>query len=242
MLETFEGIIINETKYGETSKIINILTCDNKVIGCYCKGANLLKNHLRNQTNIFTHGQFIMKYNKDKMSNLNDVTIINNYKNIKKDIIKIGYANYILDLINQVYKHGTSDFLFDYLKTTLNKIDEGLNPKIITSILELKCLNNLGVAPNLDSCVNCNSKKSIATISSYYGGFVCNNCLKDEKIVNEKTIKLIRMFSLIDIDKIDKIDISKDIEIEIDNFIEDYYSRYTGLYLKSKAFLKSIIK
>ena len=40
MLESFEGIIINEIKYGETSKIINILTTDNKVIGCYCKGAN----------------------------------------------------------------------------------------------------------------------------------------------------------------------------------------------------------
>ena len=50
------------------------------------------------------------------------------------------------------------------------------------------------------------------------------------------------MLYLIDIDKIDKIDISKDIELEIDNFIEDYYSRYTGLYLKSKTFLKSIIK
>lgn len=164
MLE-IEGIVISEIKYGETSKIINVLANDNKVYGIYCKGANLLKSKFK--INLMMYAKFFIKKKDDKLANLNDITLINNFKNIQKDIIKIGYANYILDLINQVYKHGASDFLFDYLKNTLNKLDEGLNPKIITSILELKCLNNLGVAPNLESCVNCNSKKSIATISSY---------------------------------------------------------------------------
>ena len=58
--------------------------------------------------------------------------------------------------------------------------------------------------PIIDSCSVCGSTKSIATLSSYKGGYLCNNCLKDEKIVSEKTIKLIRMFYYVDISKIDK--------------------------------------
>ena len=33
-----------------------------------------------------------------------------------------------------------------------------------------------------------------------------------------------------------------DIKKEINNFIDDYYDRYAGLYLKSKDFLKKVIK
>ena len=188
------------------------------------------------------HARFFIRKKDDKLANLNDITIINNFKNIQKDIIKIGYANYLLDLIKQVNKEGTSDFLFSYLLNSLEKINNGLNPKIITSIVELKLLDNLGVTPNLDSCVNCGDKKSIVTISSYAGGYLCEKCLKNEKIVSEKTIKLIRLLYFVDIEKIDNIDIKKEVETEVSNFIDDYYERYTGLYLKSKIFLKSIVK
>lgn len=239
MLE-IEGIVISEIKYGETSKIINVLANDNKIYGIYCKGANLLKSKFK--INLMMYAKFFIKKKDDKLANLNDITLINNFKNIQKDIIKIGYANYLLDLIKQVNKEGTSDFLFSYLLNSLEKINNGLNPKIITSIVELKLLNNLGVAPNLDSCVNCGDKKSIVTISSYAGGYLCDKCLKNEKIVSEKTIKLIRLLYFVDIEKIDNIDIKKDVETEVSNFIDDYYDRYTGLYLQSKTFLKSIVK
>ena len=45
------------------------------------------------------------------------------------------------------------------------------------------------------------------------------------------------MFYYIDIDKISKIDISDNIKKELELFINDYYDRYSGLYLKSKDFL-----
>ena len=56
------------------------------------------------------------------------------------------------------------------------------------------------------------------------------------------TVKLIRMFYYIDLSKITKIDISEISKKEISNFIEDYYERYSGLYLKSKYFLEEFTK
>ena len=43
-----------------------------------------------------------------------------------------------------------------------------------------------------------------------------------------------------DIDKIRKIDISNEIKREIDDFINDYYDRYSGIYLKSNTFLEMV--
>ena len=48
------------------------------------------------------------------------------------------------------------------------------------------------------------------------------------------------MLYYIDINKITKISISNEIKIEINEFIDEYYSKYTGLYLNAKQFLKKI--
>ena len=48
------------------------------------------------------------------------------------------------------------------------------------------------------------------------------------------------MYYLIDIKTISKIDIKEDIASEINYFLDKYYDRYTGLYLKSKIFLKQL--
>ena len=48
------------------------------------------------------------------------------------------------------------------------------------------------------------------------------------------------MLYYVDISKISKLDISNETKKEIDTFINEYYDKYTGLYLKTKKFLKSI--
>ena len=50
------------------------------------------------------------------------------------------------------------------------------------------------------------------------------------------------MYYLINIDSISSIKIDKDIANEINYFIDKYYERYTGLYLKTKDFLKKLSK
>ena len=122
----------------------------------------------------------------------------------------------------------------------LDKINQGFNPNVITNILELKYLDNLGVLPILDSCVECGSTDNIVTLSSDKGGYLCKNCRTNEPIISNKAIKLIRMYYYVAIDKIDNIDVHDDVIKEINDFLENYYERYTGLYLKSRKFLDNI--
>ena len=242
MIEKIEGIVVSELEYGETSKIINVLTKELGMVGMIAKGARTMKSPLRSTTNKLTYGTFFIKYNENKLSNLTSVDIIDNFKNIKIDIEKISYVSYLLELAVQVIKHTQDEAVYDLLIASIKKINEGFNPLTITNILELKYLEFLGVMPVLDCCSVCGSTKSIATLSSYRGGYVCNNCLKNEKIVSEKTIKLIKMFYYVEIDKISKLDISEQSKMEINNFLTDYYDRYTGIYLKTKDFIKNLNK
>ena len=50
------------------------------------------------------------------------------------------------------------------------------------------------------------------------------------------------MFYYVDLAKITKLSISQATKNEINMFLNDYYDRYTGLYLKSKKFIRDLQK
>ena len=205
-----------------------------------CSNVKSIKNPLRTKTLKFTYGYFHINYNENKLSKLVDVDIIDNLTNIRGDIELISYMSYITDLTYQVVKQNNDLDIFNIFISTVLKLNEKKNPLILTNILELKYLDYLGVGLNLDSCVKCGSKKNIVTLDPDEGGYICQNCYTNERILDPKSIKLIRMYYLIDINSISDISIKKETANEINYFLDKYYERYTGLYLKSKDFLKKL--
>lgn len=241
MLKEVEGIIISETNYGETSKIVNILTKDG-IIGAIAKGAKSIKSPLRSFTNTFTYGIFNIYYKDKQLSTIKSVDIIDDFKTIKRDIILISYMSFLCDLVTQVVKQNSDEKIYYLLISSLYKINSGFNPMVITNILELKLLDYLGVGLSFDSCAMCGNTHDIVTVDPDIGGYICMKCYTNEIIYDEKTLKMLRMYYLVDIDSIKDLKISSNVISNIDKFINSYYDRYTGLYLKSKKFLEDMIK
>ena len=240
MLKKIEGIIISETNYGETSKIINIFTKDG-IIGAIAKGAKSIKSTLRSFTMTFTYAEFNIYYNENKLSTIKSADIINDLSNIKKDITLISYMSFLCDLSTQVMKQNNNEDIYNLLISSLLKINNGLNPMVITNILELKLLDYLGVGISFNSCAKCGSTHNIVTIDPDIGGYICQNCYTNEILYDEKTLKMLRMYYLVDINTITDLKISDKVIKNINYFINTYYDRYTGLYLKSKKFLNEMI-
>ena len=236
------GFILSEVPYGDTSKIVNIFTNEG-VIGCIAKGAKSLKSNLRINTIKFTYGKFLIDYKKDKLSYIKEASSLDELVNIKNDLILISYLSYIVELTNQVLKQ-TDDYntLYALFINVILKLNDKHNPKVITNIYELKVLDYLGVGINFNSCSKCGSTKNIITIDGDIGGYVCSNCYTNEFIYDEKTIKMLRLYYLIDVSSISELKISDKVINNIDKFINIYYERYTGLYLVSKKFLKEMDK
>lgn len=239
-IESVVGITLTETNYSETSKILNILTKEHGLIGIISKGCRNPKNKLHGVSRKLIYGTFHIYYKEGGLSTLIGVDIINSFSKTIMDLEKISYASYIIDLCNQVVKQNEDGEILDLTISTLEKIDEGLNPLSLTNILELKLLDFLGVRPNIDNCSYCGSDKNIVTLSSDAGGYICKNCYNNELLVSDKTIKMIRMYYYVDIKNITKLDVSSEVTNEINTFLDDYYDRYTGLYMKSKDFIRKV--
>ena len=163
-----------------------------------------------------------------------------------KDLAKKLYAFTIVDITMQVLPDKEIDNnekkeIYDILISTIKKINEEINPRILLSIVMLKYLNFLGVLPNLDSCSFCGSNINIVTMDARSFGFVCSECYTNEKIVNEKALKMLRMLYYVDIDKIKKLDVGEELN-DIEEFIDNYYEEHTGIYFNIKKKLISLKK
>jgi len=223
MLEV-DGFILTETLYGETSKIIHVLTKDYGVIGVMCKGVNSMKSVQRAVTLKYTYAHFVIYYKKDKLSILKSADVIDPLKKIRGDLLLISVLT----------------FYENFVETVL-KLEAGLDPVVLVNILEIKYLKELGVLFNLDECVMCGNKTSIVAISSDKGGYICQNCYTNEVLASKKIIQMLRMYYYVNIKSITDLKIDKDTKKMIHLFLEDYYERYTGLYLNSKKFLKTML-
>lgn len=241
MLEV-DGFVLSEIPYGESSKIINVLTREYGVIGIMCKGAKSLKNRYRVPTMKLSYSHFNIMYKENKLSTLVSADVINPFKLVKSDILLVSFLAYLTELTSQVVKQSNDieNIYDDFIKTIL-KLEDGLDPIVLTNILEIKYLEYLGVLFNLDECVICGSKNNIATFDADKGGYICINCLTNEIIVDKKVIKMIRMYYYVNIDSIKEIKVDDLTKNTINKYLGLYYERYTGLYLNSKDFLKKLM-
>lgn len=240
-----EGIIVGETNYSESSKILKVLTKDYGLISVMSKGCRNIKSKLRGVSNKLIYGTFNFYYKENGISTLISVDVINTLRNIMMDINKISYVSYILDLTEQIFKEvdlEQANEIYNLLTAIIIKVNDGYDEGLLTNIYELKLLEFLGIRPNIDGCSICGSTKNIVTISSSSGGYICQNCYRDGRIYSSKTIQLIRMLFYVDVSKITKLELNNETRKELNEFITEYYDQYSGLYLKSRSFLKNLSK
>ncbi len=237
-----KGLVLNETNYSDSSKILNVLTSEYGLIGIISKGCRNLKSKLRGSSRKLVYGTFHFYYKENGLSTLISIDVINDYPKTIMNLERVVYASYLLDLTRQVVKQSKDSNILPLVVSSLDKIENGLNPAVVTSILELKYLDFLGVSPVVTGCAVCGKTTNIVSLSPTAGGFICKDCYQNEGYYSDKAIKLLQMYYYVDLEKITKIDVNSKVNEEINKFLEDYYDRYTGIYLNSKKMLKNVIK
>ena len=230
-----KGIVLSETPYSETSKILNVLTEDYGLIGIISKGSRNLKNKLRGVSNKMCYCEYTINYKENGLSTLIEGSTINSFKNIYVDMKKAMYSFYLMDLSSQVLKENNNKEIFTLLVNALIKINDGLSPELISNIVEIRLLDYLGVSLNLEECSICGSKDNLITIDITSGGVICKDCYSDGYIMNSKALHLMGLLKKVNIEKLETLEITdEDIFKEIDKFIYEYYTSYTGIYIKKK--------
>ena len=103
-IECVEGIVLSETNYSESSKILNVFTREYGLIGILSKGCRNMKSKLRGVSRRLLYAKFHIYYKENGLSTLTAVDVIDSFSNLLMDLEKVSYASFLLELTSQVVR------------------------------------------------------------------------------------------------------------------------------------------
>ncbi|UOQ46448.1 DNA repair protein RecO [Halobacillus salinarum] len=243
MLEKIEGIVLRTRDYGETHKIVTLMTREKGKIGAMARGAKKPKSRMAAVTQPFIHGMYLIQLGSG-LGSMSQGEMMTSLRSIREDIVLAAYASYLAEMTDRLIDEKQPDpFLFEQLLQSFIWIAEGKDPAIISMIYELKIYKKAGFAPQLDQCVNCGSTSAPFSFSISEGGYLCSSCRHLDPEASHMSDPLARLFRLLlhmDVKRIGQISIKPENKKLLRQLLDQYYDQYGGYLLKSKKFLNQL--
>ena len=180
MRGTFDGLILRESAYGESDKLLTVLTADEGKVFMIAKGVRSLKSKNMALCRLFTYANFEY-YEKNGKRWLAGGSVNDSFFGLGSDIESMALAAYVVDVAAEVTGEGVE--AREMLRVTLNTlyaIEKKIKPlPIIKGAFELFAAFRAGYEPDLSACTDCQSEpRGEAWLDVMNGALICEECMK----------------------------------------------------------------
>ncbi|MBP5511845.1 DNA repair protein RecO [Candidatus Saccharibacteria bacterium] len=128
-----QAIILHRTKYGETDRILNLLTPEGRK-SCVAKGVRKEKSKLAGGIEMFTVSEVVIhESEKSDMGILTSAKMTKSYMNIISDLDRFELGSKIIKLSNKVSESVDSPELFNLVNQCFWALDKNLSRALIES-------------------------------------------------------------------------------------------------------------
>lgn len=239
-MEHIEAIVLKSLDYKDSSKILYLYTKTGlkSVIAHGVKKMNNINRFLSQNGNLIN-----ITFSKGSFPSLKEGELINDFPEIKKDIMSYTYLNHVMELVNNTISDDLDHVkMFRFLKRLFVLFDELYDPEILSFIFELKLLFFLGYGLNFKQCNIC-SKSENLVFSIDNGGLVCSEHLTiNQQSYDSDIFLLISKMYYIDIDDIKRFELSKNERVIIRNIIDQLFDQYVSFKTKSRSIILQLQK
>ncbi len=195
-----KGVFLVLENRGESSKFLTAYTKDFGKIKLFGKSIRKKESKLKFGAGIFILNEIEFIEGRNYRT-LTDIKIIDNFKRIKKDLIKTIYAHRACEELDILTREEEKDEkIWVLLKFFLENLDQKEVPdkSLIYYYFVWNLFSLLGYAPELYNCVFCfkSIKKEPVYFSFKNGGIVGSCCFKkdgDILLISEDEIKILRI-------------------------------------------------
>ncbi len=181
-LLTTDALILQVFRYGDTSKILRLLTRTAGVQSVIAKGAAHPKSRYGGILEPFTEGvaSFYTKENRD-LHTLGSFELTRSRQALGADLVRFGGASLVAELVMRAGIEEPDEHLFHVVTDTLDRIARADRPAAESVVLgeTWALIAQLGFAPALDACIGCGRYIADQEESSFdyvAGGVRCAAC------------------------------------------------------------------
>lgn len=240
-----KGLVLREAYSGESDKIITVLTKERGKKTIVAKGARRPRSPFLGGTQQFCYSEFIVYDNKN-IANLNQVEIIETFHKIRDNLLKLSYATYFMELLeNSTMEEIVAEELLILTLKTFQMLNKDLyNPKFISRIYEIRLMEIIGYMPETTQCVNCGKELNTNIyFSSNGGGVLCNDCKKTDNRavkISVGTLYSIQYILSSDLSKLFNFSVSELVLDELTTITKDYIFVHIEHKFKVLKFLEQL--
>jgi DNA repair protein RecO (recombination protein O) len=174
-----EAVVLRHSNWGEADRLLVLYTRQKGKMRAVAKGARKMRSRKAGHVEPFmqvslqlakAHGPYIVT----------DAEMIEAYQSVREDLLRTGYASYIVELVDRFSYEEESEnpLIFRLLTDTLGRIARDSDPWLGLRYYEVHLLDSLGFRPQLMKCSNCQAE--IKPESQYFspsqGGVLCPGC------------------------------------------------------------------
>lgn len=243
-LEEVHGVVFKRQKYKEADLLVKIMTRENGIITLVVRGALKPKSRLSASVMDFSYGDYVIYSSGKGLSNLRTYKEVKQFTRLYRDLTANAYASFIIDLIDHAFtEYQPLGKYYDLALFALRKINAGLDPEMITQVVQMQMLAAYGEEPELHHCLICGKNKGVFDYSIKLGGIICNDHfgqVNSRLHLSPKAVAVLRTIALVPVKRLGNISISKKTQKETRQAIDRIYRETIDLNLKTQKFLDEL--
>lgn len=175
------ALVVKESASGEYDKILTVLSEKYGKLYVVGKGVKSVRSRHMASTQLFTYASFSLR-KKGNYYYITDSDLIENYYDIRGDMLKLALASFVCDVSCEIAKEGVEEK--ELLRLTLNTlfaIAKELRPlEIIRAAFELRVASDSGFMPDLTACRSCGEESpNMVCLDIMDGTIICDECRKN---------------------------------------------------------------
>ncbi len=242
------AVIIRSLDFAEWDKLITFFTRDYGKLKGVAKGAKRSRKRFGSALEPLTYTTVsFFEKERAQLVRLDRCEIIESFPQIHNDVLRVGYASYLGELINEmVAEREANRELFNLLITFLSLLNEKDFREEFIRIFELRLLSLAGYQPEFGRCVMCRKEVNGTrehNFSEQRGGLICLECFKgshNSPRLSGGTIKMLQRAQTIELSKVKRLYFSPQARAESRKILPHFIESRIEKPLKSLKFIEHL--
>jgi DNA repair protein RecO (recombination protein O) len=248
-----EALILRSVDFGESDRILQLLTPDSGRLTAIAKGARRSVRRFGGTLDLFNHLCVQIDFGRGTtMARLDQARLTGSFEPLRTDPARFALGCYLLELFDRLAPEGgnrtDTGRLFAFALAALQTIADSVATPRLRTLLELRALDALGLRPELRDCVRCGESAGRNALVDFHiadGGAVCGACaprIEGLLRVHLGTLRALEQGLLLRFDRLDRLGIGGRSLDEAQHLIGRFQRFHVGVELRSERFLDRILQ
>lgn len=240
------AVVLRHSDWGEADRLLTLYTREQGKVRAIARGARKVTSRKAGHLEPFTHVTLQLARGRDLLI-VTQAETVNAFLALREDLLKTGYAAYVLELIDRFTYEGEGGdaALFRLITETLERVEKELDAWLAIRYYEMRLLDHLGFRPQLFECVNCGRgiEAEDQFLSFSAGGAICPRCghnLPSLHSISVAALKYLRHFQRSSYRAASRARPGPEVRKEAESLMQGYFTYLLEHQLNTPGFIKRV--